>query len=79
VTRAEYVQVRATMRLIDQLVQELPLGNVLAAIGEAERAGPLQNPKMWAEGREQLEADRALAMALAKLQTFLPGRTERRP
>lgn len=69
-TRAEYLQVRETMRLIDRLVQELPLGNVLATIAEAELAGPITAPKMWVEGYAQLLADRELAMALAKFQAF---------
>ncbi len=69
-TRTEYLQVRETMRLIDRLVQELPLGNVLAAIAEAEKLGPVNAPKMWVEGYAQLIADRELAMALAKFQAF---------
>jgi hypothetical protein len=72
-TRAEYVQVREQMRLFDQLVQELALGNVLAAIAEAEKAGPVESSKMWSEGHAQLEADRALAMALAALQRARSG------
>lgn len=72
-TRADYVQVRETMRTIDGLVQELALGNVLTAIAEAEKAGPAGSPKMWAEGHEQLVADRALAMALLELQHARSG------
>lgn len=67
-TRARYVQVREQMRLIASLVREMPIEAFVATIDEAERQGPVQHPKMWAEGPDQLVADRALAATVAALQ-----------
>jgi hypothetical protein len=67
-TRAQYLQVRNEMLLIVTSVREMPLAEFLSAVDQAERDGPVQSPRMWTEGPEQLEKDRALAMALASLQ-----------
>ena len=64
-TRAQYLQVREKIRTLTAVAKNLPLGDFVAAIDRAEKAGPVQEPKMWTEGGAQLAKDRALAAALA--------------
>jgi len=70
-TRAQYLQAREAMELVARLVGEMALVDFLSTIDQAERDGPAKNPRMWAEGHEQLVKDRQLATALAVLQKLI--------
>jgi hypothetical protein len=66
-TRAQYLQIRAQIRTLTAAAKSLPLATFVATIEQAEKDGPVQNPKMWTEGAGQLAKDKVLANTVATL------------
>ena len=64
-TRAQYLQIRAQSRTFTAAAKGLPLATFAATIEQAEKDGPVKNPKMWTEGATQLTKDKVLVTALA--------------
>jgi hypothetical protein len=64
-TRSQYLQIREQIRTLTKVAKNLPLASYAATIEQAQKDGPVKNPKMWTEGAGQLAADHTLAAMLA--------------
>jgi len=64
VNRATYLQTQQQLRLLAQIVREMPLKDFINAAEHAETLGPLIDPTLYAQGSRNLAKVKYLAQAL---------------
>jgi hypothetical protein len=68
ISNEEYERTRHNIMYIGGLALVLDLVGFLARIEKAEAVGPIANPTLYAEGAEQLQYVKAMALAVAKVR-----------
>lgn len=70
-TAAEYTGALSQCYMVAQVLLQLPLREMLAAIYQAETVGPFADPTLYSRKHEAMERDQRVLLALRRAQEQL--------